>query len=53
MSGDVIATIAMMACFSCLVGGIALIRKRKDVRKGWLMIVMAAVLLFNVIVLTI
>jgi hypothetical protein len=44
--------IAMLAAFACLIGGGVLIAKRRDVRKGVLMLVMAAVLLANVLVWT-
>ncbi|MBJ6123166.1 hypothetical protein [Sphingomonas mollis] len=44
--------IAMLGCFACVIGGIALIRGRRDVRKGVLMLVMAAVLLGNVLIWT-
>jgi hypothetical protein len=45
--------IAMLACFACLAGGAVLIVRRRDVRKGVLMIVMAAVLLANVLIWTV
>ena len=41
--------IAMLACFACVAGGATLIVRRSDVRKGVLMLVMAAVLLANVL----
>ena len=44
--------IAMLGCFACVAGGIALLR-RGDRRKGVLMLVMAAVLLANVAIWTI
>ena len=40
----------MLACFACLIGGVRLIRGRRDPRKGVLMIVLAAVLLGNVLI---
>lgn len=43
-------TLAMLACFACLIGGVRLIRQRRDKRKGVLMIVLAAVLLGNVLI---
>jgi len=43
-------TLAMLACFACLIGGVRLIRGRRDPRKGVLMIVLAAVLLGNVLI---
>lgn len=45
--------IAMLAFFACLIGGIAMIVKRRDMRKGVLLLVMAVVLLGNVVVWTI
>lgn len=45
-------TIAMLAAFACLVGGGVLIAKRQNVRKGVLMLVMAAVLVGNVAIWT-
>jgi hypothetical protein len=54
---DLIATIvkaapaiAMLGCFACLIGGGAMIAGRRDVRKGVLLLVMAAVLLANVVI---
>lgn len=44
--------VAMLACFACLIGGGYLIAKRRDVKKGALMLVMAAVLLGNVLIWT-
>jgi len=44
--------LAMLACFACLAGGAVLIVRRRDVRKGVLMLVMAAVLLANVLIWT-
>ena len=41
--------IAMLGCFACVAGGAVLIVRRRDVRKGVLMLVMAAVLLANVL----
>lgn len=43
--------IAMLGCFACVVGGIALLR-RGDRTKGPLMLVMALVLLGNVLIWT-
>ena len=42
--------IAMFGCFACVAGGAVLIARRRDVKKGVLMLVMAAVLLGNVLV---
>jgi hypothetical protein len=44
--------IAMLGCFACVVGGVALIRRGEDRRKGMLMFVMAAVLVANVLIWT-
>ena len=44
--------IAMLGCFACLIGGGALITKKRDIRKGVLLLVMAAVLLGNVVIWT-
>ncbi|VXD05480.1 conserved hypothetical protein [Sphingomonas sp. T1] len=44
--------IAMLGMFACLIGGITLIVKNHDRRKGILMLVMAAVLLANVAIWT-
>ncbi|SFO16661.1 hypothetical protein [Sphingomonas sp. OK281] len=44
--------IAMLGMFACLFGGIALITKKRDKKKGILMLVMAAVLLTNVAIWT-
>ena len=44
--------IAMLGMFACLIGGITLIVKNHDRRKGVLMLVMAAVLLANVAIWT-
>ncbi|MEG8042731.1 hypothetical protein O6V14_03970 [Sphingomonas faeni] len=44
--------IAMLGMFACLIGGIALIVKKRDTNKGVLMLVMAAVLLANVAIWT-
>jgi hypothetical protein len=44
--------IAMLGMFACLIGGIALIAKNRDRKKGMLMLIMAAVLLANVAIWT-
>lgn len=44
--------IAMLACFACLFGGGYLLIKKRDPRKGALMLVMAVVLLANVLIWT-
>ncbi|BCA61101.1 hypothetical protein HMP09_0335 [Sphingomonas sp. HMP9] len=45
-------TIAMLGMFACLIGGVMLIAKKRDTKKGVLMLVMAAVLLANVAIWT-
>ena len=42
--------IAMFGCFACVAGGGVLIVRRRDTKKGVLMLVMAAVLLGNVLI---
>ncbi|KQM65648.1 hypothetical protein ASE75_05225 [Sphingomonas sp. Leaf17] len=44
--------IAMLGVFACAIGGGVLIAKRRDRRKGVLMLVMAVVLLANVLIWT-
>lgn len=44
--------IAMLGCFACVIGGIALLRRGDGRRKGLLMLLMAAVLLGNVLIWT-
>ncbi|PAX09645.1 hypothetical protein [Sphingomonas lenta] len=44
--------VAMLGFFACLAGGGYLVVKRRDVKKGALMLVMAAVLLTNVLIWT-
>ncbi len=44
--------IAMLAAFACAIGGGWLIRTRRDTKRGWLMVVMALVLLGNVLIWT-
>jgi predicted MFS family arabinose efflux permease len=44
--------IAMLGCFACLVGGVLMIARKRDVRKGVLLLVMAAVLVGNVVIWT-
>ncbi len=44
--------IAMLAAFACLIGGVRIIWGRSNVRKGVLMLVMAAVLVGNVAIWT-
>ncbi len=44
--------IAMLGMFACLIGGIVLIVKKRDRKKGVLMLIMAAVLLANVAIWT-
>ncbi len=45
-------SLAMLAAFACLIGGGVLIVKRRDVKKGVLMLVMAVVLIANVVIWT-
>ncbi len=45
-------SIAMLGAIACLVGGVMLITKKRDVRKGVLMLIMAAVLIGNVTIWT-
>ena len=45
--------IAMIAMFACVIGGVWMIAKRGERKKGALMLVMAAVLLGNVLIWTI
>jgi len=45
-------TIAMLSMFACLIGGTLLIVKKRDTKKGVLMLIMAAVLLANVAIWT-
>jgi len=42
----------MLGMFACLLGGGYLIAKQRDVKKGVLMLIMAAVLLGNVLIWT-
>ena len=44
--------IAMLAAFACLIGGGTMLWRRSDVRKGVLLLVMAAVLVGNVAIWT-
>lgn len=44
--------IAMLAAFACLFGGVWQLRRGPDRRKGWLLIIMAAVLVANVLIWT-
>lgn len=44
--------VAMLGMFACLIGGGVLIAKKRDVKKGVLMLVMAVVLLANVMIWT-
>ena len=51
--GAVLLSIAMLAAFTLAGGGIWMISKRRDVRKGVLMLLAALVLLGNVLIWTI
>ena len=44
--------IAMLGAFACTIGGGWLIATRRDRRRGWLLIVMAVVLVGNVLIWT-
>ena len=44
--------IAMIGAFACLIGGLYLVSKGRDRRKGALVLVMAAVLVANVLIWT-
>ena len=44
--------IAMLGAFACLIGGGVLIAKKRDRRRGVLMLVMAVVLIVNVAIWT-
>lgn len=44
--------IAMLAAFACAIGGGWMIRSRRDPKRGWLLVVMALVLLGNVLIWT-
>jgi hypothetical protein len=44
--------IAMIGAFACAIGGGWMITSRRDPKKGWLLLVMAAVLLGNVAIWT-
>ncbi len=44
--------IAMLAAFACAIGGGWMIRTRRDPKRGWLLVVMALVLLGNVLIWT-
>ncbi|WP_380787188.1 hypothetical protein [Sphingomonas sp. R86521] len=44
--------IAMLGAFACLIGGGVMIARKRDRRKGILMLVMAAVLIGNVAIWT-
>ena len=45
--------IAMLGAFACAIGGGWMIASRRDPKKGWLLIVMATVLVGNVAIWTI
>lgn len=50
---DAAPGVAMLACFACLIGGGWMVATRRDVKRGVLLLVMAAVLLGNVLIWTI
>ena len=45
-----ILSVAMLAAFALAWGGVWLVVKRRDRKRGWLMVVMAVVLLVNVLI---
>lgn len=45
-------SLAMIAVFALIAGAIYLIRQRKDLKRGRLMLIAAAVLFANVLILT-
>ncbi|WP_298673684.1 hypothetical protein [uncultured Sphingomonas sp.] len=45
-------SIGMIAAFACLIGGLYLVSKGRDRRKGVLLLVMSAVLIANVLIWT-
>lgn len=47
-----VLSVAMIAVFALIAGAIYLIRKRRDRKRGTLMLIAAAVLLANVLILT-
>jgi hypothetical protein len=50
--GEAAPAIAMLGCFACLLGGGWMVASRRDVKRGVLLLVMAAVLLGNVLIWT-
>ncbi|OWK33381.1 hypothetical protein [Sphingomonas dokdonensis] len=52
MIANAAPAIAMLAAFACVLGGGWLIRTGSDAKRGWLMIVMAIVLVANVMIWT-
>ena len=51
--GSTISAIGMIAAFALVVGGIRLIRRKEDRGRGVLMLIAAAVLVGNVVILTV
>lgn len=51
MAGTILS-ILMLAGIALTVGGISLIRKKQDAKRGWLMIVAAIVMFGNVLIRT-
>lgn len=51
--GEAAPAIAMLGFFACLIGGGWMVASRRDVKRGVLLLVMAAVLLGNVLIWTI
>lgn len=49
---ELLLGLAMLAVFALALGGGWLLRGRRDVQRGWLMIACAAVILANVVIWT-
>jgi uncharacterized membrane protein HdeD (DUF308 family) len=52
MTQNFIPTLAMIGVLALICGGLHLIRKGLDPKRGWLMIVAAVVLFANILILT-
>ncbi len=53
MIGLLLMAVAMIGATALAWGGFTLVRTRRDTRRGWLMIVAAAVVVGNVLILTV
>lgn len=53
MIGLVLMAVAMIGATALAWGGFTLVRTRNEVTRGWLMIVAAAVVIGNVLILTV